>query len=100
MQLFYANGGGPCYIVSVGDYSAAPAKADLSTGLAAVGKYDEPTILLFPDATKLTKGPLGTLQQEALTQSATLMDRIAVFDLQETATGTADFDEISIDVID
>src|SRR5258705_3321179 len=25
MQLFFANGGGPCYVVSVGDYAAAGA---------------------------------------------------------------------------
>ena len=59
LQLYFDNGGGPCYVCSVGRYTASveigneatPATTPgLRVGLKAVEKYDEPTILLFPDA--------------------------------------------------
>ncbi|MCB0376602.1 MAG: phage tail sheath family protein, partial [Sinomicrobium sp.] len=36
LQLFYANGGGPCYIISVGDYSETISKDKLIKGLDAL----------------------------------------------------------------
>ncbi len=93
LRLFFDNGGGKCYIVSVGDYSATIENGDeadpaanpgLRVGLKAVEKVDEPTILLFPDATLLaTESHFYTLQQLALSQCAKLQDRVAVFDLYE-----------------
>lgn len=85
LRLFYANGGGDCYIVSVGRF-AASGKADfnaLLAGLQAVAAVDEPTLLLFPDAVALGEVDLGKLQQAALDQCARLQDRFAVFDLDK-----------------
>ena len=53
MRLFYANGGGNCYVVSVGDYSG-PAKADdllgekTDGGLKALLLEQEPTLVFIP----------------------------------------------------
>ena len=50
--MFYDNGGGDCYIVSVGSYKTSGASVlrdEIKTGVQAVAKVDEPTILLFPD---------------------------------------------------
>lgn len=94
MRLFFDNGGGDCYIVSVGNYKTnlgadnTVSGAALSLGLQAVEKADEPTILLFPDAVLIpaaSEGQFYSLQQEALSQCAKLQDRVAVFDLQEIA---------------
>lgn len=88
LRLFFNNGGGKCYIVSVGDYSRNPktGAVDLGNGLTALAKYDEPTMILFPDATLLTKETdLYSLQQAALSQCARLQDRVGVFDLYEGA---------------
>lgn len=86
INLFYANGGGDCYIVSVGGYGTSPAYGSASSGmlkgLTELEKYDEPTILLFPDAVKLSGDGLYNLQQQALDQCRKLMDRVAVFDLK------------------
>lgn len=85
LRLFYANGGGDCYIVSVGRF-AASGKADfnaLAAGLKEVAALDEPTLLLFPDAVALGEVDLGKLQQAALAQCASLQDRFAVFDLDK-----------------
>jgi phage tail sheath protein FI len=54
LRLFYGNGGGVCYIVSIGDYTAAiTSDTDFVDGLDLLRKFDEPTLLLFPDAINL-----------------------------------------------
>src|SRR6185437_14050150 len=52
VRHYYANGGGPCYIVSVGSYSDAPVVGTATTGLlgglTSVAPVDDPTLLVFP----------------------------------------------------
>jgi uncharacterized protein len=52
LQLYFANGGGPCWIVSVGPYKTPSALVlgDLQNGLKAIEKVDEPTLLVFPES--------------------------------------------------
>ncbi len=89
LKLFYANGGGPCYVVSVGAHTASPTKARFLEGIKALKKYDEPTIILFPGAVRLSNADLKDLQVETLTQCGNLMDRIGVFDLREPTADVA-----------
>ncbi|MEM9835015.1 MAG: phage tail sheath C-terminal domain-containing protein [Bacteroidota bacterium] len=95
LQLFYANGGGDCYIVSVGDAATGLTfdtydAADIQAGIAAVEAFDEPTILAFPDAASDSVN-LYTRQQQALTQAGNLMDRVVLCDLNNTLTAVDDF---------
>jgi phage tail sheath protein FI len=88
MRLFYSNGGGDCYIVSVGVYPAVISTGviddtELTNGLDALRKYDEPTIILFPDAVSLTGVKLYDLQKATLLQCQELKDRVGVFDLKK-----------------
>lgn len=96
LQLFFLNGGGECYIVSVGKYGDSIQLGDrsnqmppgLDVGLAVLEKEDEPTILLFPDAVLLSNADhLYTLQVNALNQSNALKDRVVIFDLREQDIG-------------
>jgi len=92
LRIFYANGGGKCYIVSVGSYPAAQAAilaADMEAGLAELEKEDEPTIIILPDAVSITGGPY-TVQQKALAQCGKLMDRVALCET-EKAVDTTEF---------
>lgn len=92
LQMFFANGGGPCYIVSAGTYGTVPTtntyadtdvdKDKLSDALAEVAKFDEPTLLVFPDATSLSDSNYNALLGEALSQCADLQDRFAVMDVK------------------
>ncbi len=88
MRLYFDNGGGKCYIVSVGDYSAPPAigndTSGILGGLKVLEKEDEPTILLSPDATLLSGTNLYQFQQQALAQCGKLMDRVTVCDLADS----------------
>lgn len=100
IRLFYDNGGGDCYIVSVGSYNDDIDETALKSGLDVVANYDEPTILLFPDAVTLDASELGNLQKAALKQCNDLMDRVAVFDLQQgDENGTTFRDNIGMNYL-
>ena len=55
VRLFFANGGGECYIVSVGSYSDDIDFEALENGLNACRRENQPTILVCPDAVLLPK---------------------------------------------
>lgn len=85
LQNFFANGGGPCYIVSVGGYKApfggALVESELEDGLDELAKADEPTLIVFPEAQNLSIGDYNTLHTAALLQCETLKDRFVIMDL-------------------
>ncbi len=97
MQAYFTNGGGPCYIVSVGDYSAAPVVVpdSLLQGLEEVAKIDEVTLLVFPDSTGITSpGDYYAVHKESIDQCVSLQDRFAVIDIYMTPD--PDDDDIQI----
>ncbi|MCP4254190.1 MAG: phage tail protein [Candidatus Scalindua sp.] len=83
LELFFDNGGGPCYIVSVGGYSSAPTYAQLKAGVDALKKYDEPTLFVIPDSVSLSAVEHGTLMADVLSQCKELQDRFAIMDVYE-----------------
>jgi len=95
LRLFYANGGGDCYIVSVGLYSDPKAKGDFLDGikgLRAIEKVDEPTLLLFPDNDNFSSNTdYYEIYQQALLQSQDLGDRFVIMDVKKTDYLGADF---------
>lgn len=81
LQMFYANGGGPCYIISVGDYTETISSAKLTEGLDALRKEDEPTLILLPDLPGLPENDFYNVYKHALAQCAALKDRFTIIDL-------------------
>lgn len=81
LSHYFQNGGGSCYIVSVGNYATAPAKANFDAGLGLLEKEDEPTLILFPDAVSLEANDYYALCQKALGHCKTLADRFALLDV-------------------
>ena len=108
IQAFFINGGGPCYIVSVGNYEdGGLISVDaLETGLQAVEKIDEVTLLLFPDGPNIDNhGDYYGLQKESLDQCVKLQDRFAVMDIwidpnDEFADNIASFRDFGFDAVD
>ena len=81
MQLFYANGGGSCYVVSVGDYDDQITKAALiDSGLAAVKDLVGPTMLVIPEAVLLGDA-CAEVAQAMLKQCLSQTDRLALLDV-------------------
>jgi uncharacterized protein len=83
VKSFYDNGGGDCYISSAGEYVTSAPYVDhvyLENALALVGKEDQPTLLVIPDAINLSNTLYGTVYQDALAQCGTLKDRFTIVD--------------------
>ncbi len=53
MKLFFQNGGGPCYIVSVGGYGDPVASDALMGGIAPLVREPEVTMVLIPETVLL-----------------------------------------------
>lgn len=90
LRLFFDNGGGPCYIISVNDFTSPPTVGDSTTatsllgGLAALEKVDEPTLIVFPDDLSLANGK--SVYEAALAQCEKLKDRFVILDLKANTT--------------
>ncbi|KTE26820.1 MULTISPECIES: phage tail sheath family protein [unclassified Sphingopyxis] len=105
MRLFFANGGGDCYVVSVGSYcdGAYPRVASeiaggprgfirvadfvgsgdgiIPGGLAAAAYAKGPTMLVAPEACQLGLADYGKVVCAMLSQASSLQDRVAILDL-------------------
>ncbi|MBC7903308.1 MAG: phage tail sheath family protein [Gemmatimonadaceae bacterium] len=89
LQMFFANGGGPCWIISVEDYTTGGgiiSSASLKGGLDEAEKINEITLLLFPDAINLTAATdYYDLYDTAIDQCRLLQDRFTVMDVYHSA---------------
>lgn len=83
LQIYFANGGGPCWIVSTGDYTnAQPVFGDLIDGLNETEKIDEITLYVYPDAQGLDNAnDFYTLFGQTMDMCVKLKDRFAVMDI-------------------
>jgi len=83
LQMFFNNGGGDCYIVSVDTFVGkdAPLRADLEKGLAEIEKLLDVTLVNFPDAMSLSAVDYYGLYTEAIAQCVKLQDRFTVMDV-------------------
>ncbi len=67
LKIYFDNGGGACYIVSVGRYRdnvgvVTKSANDFTSGLEAIRKIDEPTLLILVDAVHLPDDYLSLCQ--------------------------------------
>jgi len=96
VKMFFQNGGGEAYIVSVGSYGPPSGKpgtpgaqiinpnvqrTDLTNGLALLINEQEPTMYICPEATLLSVADNGTLMETMLLQCSETMTAISVFDV-------------------
>jgi hypothetical protein len=120
MRLFFANGGGNCYIVSAGSYwsgefpvvatdptvegwtnnsialgdTTQPSLGGLLVGLNAAGYAKGPTMIVIPEGCQLGTDDYGTLVQAMLLQAQSLQDRVAILDLPGCMTAST-FDALT-----
>ncbi len=97
LRFFFENGGGPCYIISVGKYTDSITQAKLGVsgtsvpgGLDIAKKVDEITLFVFPDAQSLGGPSYYNLYAAALTQCADLKDRFTIIDLKKDGVAASD----------
>ena len=90
IRLFYDNGGGVCYIVSVGQYGDDLSFDSFKKGIDALEKVDEVTLLLFPDAVSLSDADFAGVQNVALKHCQKLGDRFAILDVKKKGISLED----------
>ncbi|NQX43284.1 hypothetical protein SAMN05421820_11647 [Pedobacter steynii] len=99
LQLFFGNGGGACWITSVGNYTDTGGlvmAADLSAGLKQVAKINEVTLLVFPDSVNLaTLTDYYDIHTQAIQQCVELQDRFTVLDVYHDV---ANLEEWELDI--
>jgi len=103
LQMFFATGGGPCFIVSVGGYKTlggALVETEMKAGLDALVKKDEPTLIVFPEAQFLSIADFKTIHEAALKQCADLKDRFVIMDLHGGNDSLSDPDTSLPDAVD
>jgi phage tail sheath protein FI len=91
IQLFFSNGGGTCYIVSVGTYEGKEngveiKKDELEAGLETLLKEQEPTMVVIPDAVKLGDDCYD-VYKKVLAHCAKMQSRVAILDIHNGDQG-------------
>lgn len=88
LQLFFQNGGGACYIVSVGGYlnddqtENLPSADQLIAGIELLKKEREPTLLVIPDTMLLNEAECKKVQLAMIDHCAKDMrNRFAILDI-------------------
>jgi uncharacterized protein len=82
MRQFFQNGGGPCYIVSVGGFADDIDAKKLSDGIETLIREQEPTMVVVPDAVLLDEADCIAVQQAALAHCGGKMkNRMAILDV-------------------
>lgn len=97
VEHFFANGGGACYVVSVGNHKqsnsegnlteqdTAASISDFSDALTSIAKVDEITLISLVDAHALSIDSYYSLQTSAIKQCKELQDRFTLVDVIEQA---------------
>lgn len=86
MTFFFENGGGACYIVSVGTYQTdgqptAPSADDFIHGIDALTAEQEPTMVVTPETCLLDLAVWSKVARHALAHCASVQSRVAILDL-------------------
>ncbi len=116
IKFFYENGGGDCYIMSIGayDYSkgALTDTTDFMSAIELLKKETEPTMLVIPDVVEImdpTADPTSdtylqdkyanaySLQNEMINHCGEMMNRVAILDVpggySEPIVGTTSIEQ-------
>ena len=93
LSHYFKNGGGRCYVVSVGDFTTADAnkKQALIDGVKRLAQEDEPTLVVVPEVVHLAKPDYDEVNQENLAHCANMQDRFGILDVKQEADAAAQF---------
>ncbi|MBD78264.1 MAG: phage tail protein [Crocinitomicaceae bacterium] len=95
LKFFYENGGGDCYIMTIGTYDYSKSTigdtSGFSRAITLLKKETEPTMLLIPDLVEIQDPSQATLEKryasayslqgEMINHCGEMMNRVAVLDI-------------------
>jgi phage tail sheath protein FI len=100
VKIYFENGGGPCYIISVDTYQNpqqvllrrpfGSSNAGLLDGLHQLADIPDLSLIVIPEAIKLSSDDFSLLVQAALLQCHSLGNRFAIFDFYNGDHGNPD----------
>lgn len=79
IRLYFMNGGGACYVISVGGQTTVDVQHFIDA-IPAIEKLDEPTLILFPEAANLDMTNYGLVANAALSIAHTTKDKFVILD--------------------
>ena len=80
--MFFANGGGTCYIVSVGTYKKGEINNDnIKLALDSLKKIREVTLIVVPEAVNTAKETCKNIQTDVIMHCGEMQNRFAIFDV-------------------
>lgn len=93
MVMFFANGGGTCYIVSVGTYDKGESvdKDKVKNALGELEKEQEITMVVVPEAASTTD--CKDIQTQMLAHCGKMMNRFSILDVQPKAAQNEKMDD-------
>ena len=103
LKFFYQNGGGSCFIVSVGTYTDTgkdkpfSSTSPFTNGIDLLKKETEPTMIVVPDAVLFNSEVCYSLQQHMLNHCGEQMDKVALLDIHQGYKGLDDPNDNPID---
>ncbi len=81
LQLFFMNGGGPCNILSVGNYKNPIESETLIKALNELEDNNKSSIVVIPEAIQLNQKDCTTVQNAMLMHCKTLENRFGILDV-------------------
>ena len=94
MILFFANGGGTCYVVSAGSYEgdnkATLDDKNVETALTALKKIEEVTMIIVPEAVE--NAACTNIQQQMLKHCGEMANRFTILDISPKYPGNDQLD--------
>lgn len=97
IRHYFDNGGGPCWIYSMGVFTNAPNAGDFNTAFDVIEGVDEPTLLVFPDAVQLGAGGTEPVIESALASCLRMQDRFTIADVPDAQPGGVHASSTNID---
>ncbi len=87
MQLYFANGGGQCYVISIGTWTGISDKSKFIDALRVLDNHEEPSIIVFPDVCKSSEEHYGDITDAALFHCKNKGNRVVIADVLNAYIG-------------
>jgi phage tail sheath protein FI len=89
---FFSNGGGKCYVISIGAgyNTVAKSKTHFMSAIDCLKKVDEVTLIITPESVNLTNQGHYDVHNKSLAHSTLMGDRFSLIDCIETGDIVAD----------
>lgn len=91
MLMYFANGGGPCWVCSSGATTSSISTANVKAALDEIKLEDEPTLIVIPEAIHIATTGYYDTMKNALAQCNELQDRFVIMNTKDDTLDQSGF---------